>query len=136
MEVKTAVLADAANVSQEGKLNITGIFDRIQSADFPARWPAMTVVIRLAAHRTEVGQHDLRVDIADEDGRKIAQMGGSFHVGEPVRPGLPSHGQIIIPIHNAAFPKPGVYTFNILIDGRYEDSTHLIVDRSSNRKKK
>ena len=53
MQVKLAVVADYANVSSEGKLNILGIFDRINVSDLPAAHPQMHLILRLEAHSTD-----------------------------------------------------------------------------------
>ena len=66
MQVKLAVLADYANVTAEGKLNILGIFDRINLVQVPAVHPQMHLVLRLEAraaerdrvHRVEIRLHD------------------------------------------------------------------------------
>ena len=127
MEIKTAVLADTANVSQEGKLNIMGIFNRIHSESFPVTWPCMALVVRLEAHSSEVGSHEITIQITDEDGGKLAKIQGDLDIGGGDDPEDPPHGHIILPIQNAKFFKPGVYSFDILIDGRYEDSARLLV---------
>ena len=128
MEVKTAVLADAANVSKDGKLNIMGIFDRITADEFPTSWPSMSFVVRLQAHSTETGKHKMIVVVADEDGRKIAEMAAEFTIPKSkVGDGMPWKGQLIFPIVGAQFPEPGMYSFDILIDGRYEDSMGLLL---------
>ena len=49
MQLEIGALADAANVSQEGKLNITGIFDALNFAQVPATYPLMVLVLRLVA---------------------------------------------------------------------------------------
>ena len=50
MHVSFALFADAANISQEGKLNILGVFDALQVAAVPAVHPRATLVVRLKAH--------------------------------------------------------------------------------------
>lgn len=127
MEIKIAVLADAANVSSEGKLNITGIFNRLNASAFPVRWPSMTLVVRFEAHGNEVGDHNLAVRIVDEDGSELARIEGMLHLGEPDDPGLPIIAQLISGIQDAVFAHPGTYAFDILIDGRYLGSTPLHV---------
>ena len=130
MEVKTAVLADAANVSTDGKLNITGIFDRINAKEFPASWPSMSFVVRIQGHWSETGEHEMKVVVADQDGRKIAEMGAEFTIPKQQdkdSDGMPWKGQLIFPVMGARFPEPGIYSFDILIDGRYEDSMELLL---------
>ena len=51
-----AVLADEANVSQEGKLNLMGIFDRIAAAEFPVVHPKMVFAFRVEADFADSGR--------------------------------------------------------------------------------
>src|SRR6266516_3887748 len=55
MEVKLALLADGANVSREGKLNLLGIFDTLFARSFPTTHPQMQLVIRFEAAAQEAG---------------------------------------------------------------------------------
>lgn len=125
MEIKIAVLADAANVSQENKLNITGIFNRIASSTYPLVWPSMYLVVRLNAHPSEAGMHNLLIRVADEDGLEVARLEAEFELPKPAERGMPIMSQFIVPIRNATFPHSGDYSFDILIDGRYEGSVPL-----------
>ena len=47
MHVAFALFADAANLSQEGKLNILGVFDALQVGTLPALHPRATLVVHL-----------------------------------------------------------------------------------------
>jgi hypothetical protein len=79
MEVSLAVLADYANVSREGKLNIMGIFDRIFARQLPGQFPPMQVVIRLEAHFAEMGrEHIIQIQLRDPDGETIFDINGNF----------------------------------------------------------
>ena len=55
VEVTVAVLADYANVSQDGKLNIMGIFQEINPPALPFALPQMYLVLSLSAGPAEVG---------------------------------------------------------------------------------
>ena len=59
MHISFAVFADAANLSQEGKLNILGVFDAVQVAGLPAIHPRTHFVVRLKANGDDVGHHKL-----------------------------------------------------------------------------
>jgi hypothetical protein len=79
VEVSLAVLADYANVSREGKLNIMGIFDRIFARQLPGQFPPMQVVIRLEAHFAEMGrEHTIQIQLRDPDGDTIFDINGNF----------------------------------------------------------
>jgi phosphatidylserine/phosphatidylglycerophosphate/cardiolipin synthase-like enzyme len=47
MHISLAVFADGANLSQEGKLNVLGVFDALQVVGFPAIHPRTHFVVRL-----------------------------------------------------------------------------------------
>jgi hypothetical protein len=59
MHVSFALFADAANISQEGKLNILGVFDALQVATVPAVHPRATLIVRLKALPDDIGRHTL-----------------------------------------------------------------------------
>ena len=77
MQVKLAVVADHANVSSEGKLNILGIFDRIVVSDLPAVHPQMHLIVRLEAHPAERDRpHPVEVRLHDPDGQTVFELKG------------------------------------------------------------
>lgn len=128
MEIKLAVLADAANVSQEGKLNVMGIFTNIYAHKFPAVHPSMVLVLDIEAHPSEAGiEHSFLVKVVNEDYKEIAKIDGSIKFDTPKDQKLPPHASFPIPLKGMRFEKPGVYSFDILIDGRYERSVPLHV---------
>jgi hypothetical protein len=59
MHISFAVFADAANLSQEGKLNILGVFDAVQVAGLPTIHPRTHFVVRLKADGDDIGAHKL-----------------------------------------------------------------------------
>jgi hypothetical protein len=128
MKVRLAVLADAANVSREGKMNILGQFDVIYSEAVPAHWPLMHLVIRLEATAGEGRKHKVGIRIVDEDGNLAGPMidaEGEF--GPPFQVGAPSSATMILGIGGATFQKHGTYCFEILVDGHNVDSIPLHV---------
>ncbi len=128
MEVKLAVLADAANVSQEGKLNILGGFSVLWAPRFPTRHPKMTLVLKLEGTAGENPGHKLGIRVVDADGQMVAPpVDGAFEMQRPFMRGDPTHAQIIIEIVDAVFPRGGTYSFEILIDGHHKESLPLHV---------
>lgn len=127
MDVKFILLADAANVSVEGKLNITGIFNAIGTKAFPAVWPQMQVVIILQADATEQGQtKTVDVQLAGPDGQKVLALGGKVAVpkGEA---GYPVETNHILGLSGVKFEKPGDYVFTVLINGDPKGRAPLMV---------
>ena len=125
MNVTLALLADAANVSQEGKLNILGTFANINASKFPTRHPEMQLVLRFEASPAEAStKKKLEVKILDEDGQQVGAAGGEFLV-PTAEGGRRIRMQTLMRLRDTVFPKPGDYTFAILIDGKTEAEVPL-----------
>ncbi len=128
MRARIAVLADAANVSREGKLNILGLFEVIWAATLPVTWPLMHLVLSLEATSGEGVRHKVGVRVIDEDGKiagPVVDAEGDFIA--PRVPGLPPRVNLILGIAGAKFEKHGTYTFEILVDGHNVESISLHV---------
>ena len=57
MHISFAVFADGANLSQEGKLNVLGVFDALAVGGFPAVHPRTHFVVRLKGNVEDAGAH-------------------------------------------------------------------------------
>lgn len=125
MKVALALLADYANVSREGKLNILGIFDRINTQSVPATHPQMQLVMTLEADRVEANrEHKIEVQLIDADGTKLFTIGGNLKFSSP-----PSGENIklnhVIQLNNLKFEHFGGYEFKILINNELRESVSL-----------
>ncbi|MCL6451825.1 MAG: hypothetical protein K6T75_11080 [Acetobacteraceae bacterium] len=132
MEVVFGVLADCANVSQEGKLNVMGVFDAIHGQGFPLIHPQMHVVVAMEASPAERGQtKSLEVKLLDADGRELGSVGACLAVPEDA-PGQTLKFNQIFQINGVKFDRPGDYAFHILVNGeerrRIGFSVHRIPD--------
>src|SRR5262245_26531256 len=114
MRVRVAVLADAANVADPGKLNVMGIFDTVYCRSFPAVFPLMHLVLRLEVDFDDAGKpHELAVALRDEDLKEYSRA------VTPLRlPSIPAGGSAaahqIMGFAGMTFTKPGTYHFHIL----------------------
>lgn len=136
MEVPLAVLADAANVSQEGKLNIFGIFNRLWAMNFPAQHPQMQLVLAFEADHAEAEQtKTLEVQLRDGDGTKLMAISGKLKVpkGEA---GYPIRINHMLPLNGLRFEKPGDYVFKILVNGETKNSVSFSVAQPVVKKEK
>ena len=117
MDVTFAVVADYANVSREGKLNVMGIFDRIFTRQVPARFPPMQLVVRLEADYEELDtEHAIRVQLADPDGEAVFDIDGSF----TPRGGQPGHKTSVnhvLQLNNVPLKTTGTHRVLVWIDG-------------------
>ena len=118
MRLTLGLLADAANTTAEGKLNILGEFNVIASPQFPFTLASLTLVFRLEADGSESDDHTFHVRLLDEDNnlvRPIADGKISLSVASGYE-GIPRRVQGVLPISLASFDQPGTYTFDILVD--------------------
>lgn len=126
MHVSFALFADAANLSQEGKLNILGVFDALQVASLPAIHPRAHLVVHLKGTGTDVGAHTVNFRWLSPSGHELWNSSGDLNVGAPP-PGttemdLPLIAQLDLPIDSA-----GSYTMAIAIDGDHTIDVGIVV---------
>lgn len=118
MEVPLALIADAANISEEGKLNVLGVFNRITVRELPATHPQLTLVLRFEADAVEAGQTKrLQIFLADPDGQRLLTLEADIEVPEPRVPGKPV--ELVMPqaITGLTFERSGPHAFHTLING-------------------
>jgi hypothetical protein len=118
MHVSFALFADAANLSQEGKLNILGVFDALQVGSLPAIHPRAHLVVHLKGTGVDVGAHTVTFRWLSPSGQELWNSSGALDVGAPP-PGtlemdLPLIAQLDLPMDSA-----GGYTMAIAIDGNH-----------------
>jgi hypothetical protein len=127
MNVQIAVLCDAAT-DYGGKLNLLGTFDTIVAQQLPALHAQCSVALRIVFSRVEEGQHKVKMNFVDEDGR-LVMPSITF---PPVEVVLPpdthfASRNLLINMQQLKFEKPGQYAIDIAVDGRQEASIPLQV---------
>jgi hypothetical protein len=111
VKIPMALIADEANISQEGKLNVLGAFDRIASPSFPMVHPKMVFVFRIEAGYGDGGKAiPVRVRLIDDDGGALFEAGGEI-VAPEVDPGDFATAHQLFTLLGIGFPQPGIYKF-------------------------
>jgi len=121
MEVKIQAIADAANVSREGKLNILGEFNTINSKSVPVTWPSMVFVVKVEIGAADGSTFQFEFRVVGDDGNPLGpSFKGEFGTARPdgLPDGQPSNLPMIFPVGLATFPEYGEYTFELWIGGR------------------
>jgi hypothetical protein len=112
------MLCDAATV-REGLLHILGAgITRLNRPSYPALM-GVNLAIMMTMQRSEAQeQHQLKVILQDEDGKQVGQIEGQMGLATPApgRPGEPVALPIVLNLAHLAIPRPGTYSFEILID--------------------
>jgi len=127
MQIKLALLADYANVTAEGKLNILGIFDRITVNEIPAVHPQMHLILRLEAHPAERDRaHNVEIRLYDPDGNIVFEVKGDV-VPHGNGAQMVATNQILT-LNNLQLTQPGSYNFVVLVDNDLKSEVPLGVE--------
>jgi uncharacterized protein DUF6941 len=83
MHVSFALFADGANISQEGKLNILGVFDAVQVGGVPTVHPRATLVVRLKGSHDDIGTHVIGLRWVNPKGDELWSSMGQLEIAAP-----------------------------------------------------
>ena len=83
MIVSFAMFADAANISQEGKLNILGVFDAVQVGTMPAVHPRAHLVVRFKGTPHDTGRHQVSLRWLNPGGQELWSSDGQVELTPP-----------------------------------------------------
>ncbi|MCI0436076.1 MAG: hypothetical protein L0271_20905 [Gemmatimonadetes bacterium] len=127
MNVKLALLADYANVTAEGKLNILGIFDRISVQELPAVHPQMHLVLRIEAHPAERDRlHNIEIRLHDPDGQTVFDVKGD--IVPHGSPGQTISTNQILTLNNLQLTKLGGYVFVVFVNNDLKSEVPLGIE--------
>jgi len=126
VNVQLALVCDHAIIDQHGKLSVLGIFDRIWVERFPAIHPRLHLVLRLKGRRTEIGDHTVLIQLVDMQGQEILRGEGNVAIGEPPAGVLDIEAAAVLAF-DVPLERPGVYTFEIAVDGARSASVPLTI---------
>ena len=121
--------ADYANITGDGKLNVVGIFNDINAANFPARHSSMYLIAKLAPEPSEYGQQrKFTIILMDADANHIVEVSGEFEVPQPQK-GRKPEVNIIFDLKDVVFTKPGRHVFVLQVDKDQKDEFTLYVNQ-------
>jgi hypothetical protein len=127
MKIPMAFLADEANISQEGKLNVLGVFDRIAAAEFPVVHPRMVFAFRVQAEFSDGGR-SFPVTVRMVDGEETILFEANGEINPPtVPPGEFSTANQLFTLVGMQFNHPGVYRFQVSVMGHDVHETQFVV---------
>jgi hypothetical protein len=130
MKLELAVLADFASLTQDGKLNILGIFHEVNPPMLPFPLPQLYLVTSFEAESEDYGKQRLiRVVLREENdvGAEMLAIEGLAQVPQPTRSGeivLVNH---VLGLSGVTFERAGAYEFSISVDGEGKAAVSLRV---------
>ena len=131
MEIPLALLADYANTSQDGKLNVMGVFNRILTKEFPTVHPEMRLVFRLEAQPSERGRETtVEIKLLDADAKVVHHLKGRLAVPQESQQPTIEINQILR-LTGVVFERAGDYRFDILVDGDFKANVPFTVEQLS-----
>ena len=128
MEVALALLADAANTTRDGKLNVLGVFDVIYASKFPSAHPSMVLVLRLESAAADGNrQHELDVRSSTKTAPSCSRSTPASSCPPPPSPAARVASRHPIQINGLQFKKPGNFAFEVRLNGDLATSLPLTV---------
>ena len=132
LELNLMVVADAANISNSGSLNLLGEFNTLISEEAPFALVGKVLVVRFQGTPNDVGQHVLGFRLLDPDRGLIwASPDTAVQYPPSPMPGIPARLQGIVALPNFVLPAAGTYEVEILLDGAVRGclSLHAVLRR-------
>jgi len=127
MEVALALLADAGNISQEGKLNVLGAFNIVFVPQFPGSIPRCCLILRFEAAVEEKGtQQQIELRFVDPDGRVLFSFSSRLIVPAD-GPAGPVTLDAVIGVDGITFHGAGQHRIEISIDGQNKRNVEISV---------
>lgn len=124
-------VCDYASFDQNGKLNILGIFENINSPKFPHIHPQFFVVANISVQKP--GEYEYVLRIADSENNEISKF-----TLPKVKLGLVKDKQdniiaIVGQFLGARFAQPGIYRVEVVADGELIDYKEIKVSQLATR---
>jgi hypothetical protein len=119
MNIEAFLLCDCATDSF-GKLNVLGAFETLYALETPFVHRACTIAIRIRFSKIEQGEHNMKLNVIDQDGKNIVpKLDGKLNV--PERKDAESLAvNMILNLQGIKFEKFGKYRIDFALDGRQE----------------
>jgi hypothetical protein len=130
MHISFAVFADGANLSQEGKLNVLGVFDALAVGGFPSLHPRTHFVVRLKGTAEDTGPHTLTFSWMNPGGEVLWSSDGELNVApganHAMEMDLPIIAVIDLPLNGA-----GIYKMQVALDSELTAEVPLHVSNAA-----
>ncbi len=117
MNIESFLLCDAATDSN-GKLNVLGAFDTLFAKETPVQHPYCCIALRLRFSKFEEGNHKVRINFTDEDGKSaLPGIDGSLNI--KIADNLfSSVVNLVFNLQRIKFDKFGEFSLSLSIDDK------------------
>ena len=118
------VVCDLAQITQDGKLSILGIFGRVAVNRLPMRYPRFFLVGILSGEPNS--KHSLKFTITNPNGENVIR---EFEM--MTKFGYDGKANVINDMTGTVFSMLGLYTVTLMIDRKIHRSTSFLVTKSN-----
>ncbi|MBW3569675.1 MAG: hypothetical protein KY467_01095 [Gemmatimonadetes bacterium] len=115
MKVLYSVIAEDAQLRNDGRMDAHGIFHELYARGFPARQEGLTLVTTIEWDATERGSIDFTVNLLDPDRAPVLTINAQTQVEDQYAVHRPARTQMAIPIDQLIFPRAGAYEFELAV---------------------
>jgi len=112
------LFADRVITEDNGKKGVIGVFSAFHFPQFPAVAPSWFIY---AAFSNLVGKHEFSLNLVRDDAQQVVLP----IAGEVDVPAAGNDIELVIPVSNLTFQKPGIHTLTCNIDG-YQVASRLL----------
>ncbi len=133
-EIIWAHICDKAFLGEDGRPSIIGEIDGISSPTFPVTYTPICVALRITS--TKDDRFSMRSAISDDQGNRIIETeavnidGSQAENVLGVERGIVNFVQVFLFL-DTVFPKPGVYSAEILVDDMLVHTIPLILAQTN-----
>src|SRR5262245_14672965 len=127
MNLILAFACDEARIREDGKLDVTGVFNELGAPDFPAVQESMTVVFIIEWSALEAGSQPLRADLIDDSNQMILTIQGHTEVDRRTPGQPPAQTRVVLPLEQVPFPHAGRYRFRLTAGNNTTETLPLFV---------
>jgi hypothetical protein len=128
MEKLLVVVADYANITGNGKLNIMGIFNEINAISYPYVHPSMFLIFKF---RSELGEFNTTkqviIKLVDGDGKTLLEIPQDIKIPE-IKEGKRPEINGVLSLNNLVFPKEGSYVFVVVVNGDPKGNVSIVAN--------
>src|SRR5690242_10644495 len=113
MNLTVALLADAANSSDNGKLNMLGVFQNLFTPTVPVGCTGCLVILLRADPMERGTRQNVKIELVDADGKTWAEMENIQVIVPDVANVLTPDANLIVHLAGLVLPQFGMYDFKI-----------------------
>ena len=117
MHLRFSAICEDARPTPDGKVDVHGVYHDLSAPSFPALQDRLVLVLVLEWGRDDHGRYLFKADLEDEEGNISVTVEGETEVSRPAPDHPPARSQLIMPLDDVVFPRPGQYAFRVKVKG-------------------